>query len=76
MTRMEIYDRFDFICPTTEINVKLLDTSSRPTDQMNENIFQRKWKGTVKELMKEMESGEFCDPNHNDTSRSDEMYSC
>jgi hypothetical protein len=39
---------------------------------MNLNIFQRKWKGGIdakgmNELKKQMMSGEFCDPTHEDT---------
>ncbi|CAB3995330.1 Hypothetical predicted protein [Paramuricea clavata] len=45
---------------------------------MNLNIFQRKWKGGIdakgmNELKKQMISGEFCDPTHNDTAK---IYTC
>jgi hypothetical protein len=71
---MEIYDRFDFVCPTPRITILLLDSYSRPPDQMYLNIFQRKWKGGIDEkgmndLKKQMMSGEFCDPIHNETSK-------
>ena len=75
MTYMEIYDRFDFVCPTPRITTLLLDSYSRPADQMYLNIFQRKWKGGIddkgmNDLKKQMMSGEFCDPNnHDETSK-------
>ncbi len=74
VTYMEIYDRFDFVCPTPRITILLLDSYSRPADQMYLNIFQRKWKGGIdakgmNDLKKQMMSGEFCDPNHNETSK-------
>ena len=50
----------------------LLAKHSRPEDLMNLNIFQRKWKGGIgaegmNELKRQMMSGAFCDPTHNDT---------
>ena len=65
---MEIYDRFVFVCPTQAMNVALLADQSRLNDRMNLNIFERKWNGTIDELKKQMETGEFCDPEHQETS--------
>ena len=68
---MEIYDRIQFVCPSLKISVSLLDSYSRPLDQMNLNIFMRKWKGGLNDkegLMREMKSGNFCDPMHSETS--------
>jgi hypothetical protein len=69
---IEIYDRFELVCPTTRIHTLLLAKHSRPEDLMNLNIFQRKWNGGIdaegmNELKRQMTSGEFCDPTHNDT---------
>ena len=74
MTMMEIYDRFEFVCPTQKITVKLLDTYSRPDDQMNLNLFQRKWKGGhneegINKLKRQMMNGSFCDPESSETKR-------
>ncbi|CAB3997985.1 Hypothetical predicted protein [Paramuricea clavata] len=75
---IEIYDRFEFVCPTTRIHTLLLNKRSRPVDHMNLNIFQRKWKGGIdakgmNELKKQMMSGEFCDPTHKDTKK---IFTC
>ena len=75
---MEIYDRFEFVCPTSKITVKLIDTYSRPDDQMNLNIFQRKWTGGhneegINELKRQMMNGSFCDPESSETQR---LYTC
>ena len=75
MTMMEIYDRFEFVRPTPKITVKLLDSYSRPDDQMNVNLFQRKWKGGhneagINELKRQMMNGSFCDPESSETRKS------
>ena len=75
MTMMEIYDRLEFVCPTPKITVLLLDSYSRPDDQMNVNLFQRKWTGGnneagINELKRQMMNGNFCDPKSNETRKS------
>ena len=62
--KVDRYDRIDFVCPTLKIAVNLLDGYSRPTEEMNENLFRRKWNGTEQELQKHIENGtldSFCD---------------
>ena len=78
MTMMEIYDRFEFLCPTQKITVRLLDSYSRPDDQMNLNLFQRKWTGGhneegINKLKRQMMNGSFCDPESSETQR---LYTC
>ena len=72
---MEISDRFEFVCPTPKITVLLLDNCSRSNDQMNMNLFQRKWTGGnnetgINELKRQMINGSFCDPESNETRMS------
>ena len=65
------YDRVDFVCPTLKVAVKLLDGYSRPGAEMNENLFRRKWPGTVDGLRSSIKNGSldsFCDPDHGETS--------
>lgn len=60
----------DFVCPTPIIAVKLLDGVTRPKAEMNENIFRRRWLGSVEQLRDSIRNGtldSFCDPNHNDS---------
>ncbi|XP_028393613.1 uncharacterized protein LOC114517959 [Dendronephthya gigantea] len=76
--RFEIYDRFDFVCPTLQLSVGLLDSQSRPKAHMNYHILMRKWKGGtdyegLNELKRNMTSGEFCNPSHKETQK---LYTC
>ena len=62
---MDRYDRVDFVCPTLKIAVNLLDGYSRPTEEMNENLFRMKWSGTEDELISHIKNEtlhSFCDP--------------
>ncbi|XP_028393717.1 uncharacterized protein LOC114518027 [Dendronephthya gigantea] len=78
IARFEIYDRFDFVCPTLQLSVGLLDSQSRPKAHMNYHILMRKWKGGtdyegLNELKRNMTSGEFCNPSHKETQK---LYTC
>ena len=55
--KVDRYDRVDIVCPTLKIAVNLLDGYSRPTEEMNENLFRRRWNGTEQELQKHIENG-------------------
>ena len=62
--KVDRYDRVDFVCPTLKIAANLLDGYSRPREEMNENLFRRKWNGTEQELQKHIKNGKldwFCD---------------
>ena len=62
--KVDPYNRVDFVCPTLKIAVNLLDGYSRPIQEMNENLFRRKWNGTEQELQKHIENETldwFCD---------------
>lgn len=68
----DLYDRLDLVCPTLKIAVKQLDGYSRPEEEMNENIFRRKWHGTEDDLRNRIRNGSmdsFCDPSNSDTTK-------
>ena len=69
-SKIDLFDQVDLMCPSLKVAVHLIDGYSRTKDQMNENIFRRKWKGkNLADLKRSLDDGSFCDPQHSDTGK-------
>lgn len=72
--RTDLYDVLQFVCPTLKIAVKQLDGYSRPENEMNENIFRRRWRGSENDFKSSIQNGSihsFCD-----VSSSESLKTC